>query len=496
MFKSYIVSSFAWGVVAKVIDAVFKFISLPLLLAYFGKENFGLIALATSVNAYLQLLDLGVNTGAVKYFSEWIGIKDYERLDSVARTSITFYTIIGVLNTVVLVFIAFFGVKLFSVTGDQSYILRGMMLILAFFSLVNWSTSVFSQLLIANENIIYIQKLSIVRSGLSFSVTILTVILSWNITSYFLWFTVANSFVILPFYIKAKKDNLISSFFPKLDWNNFKVVLNYSFAIVMMGVFQMSATKLRPIVLTIFSNSNIETVAEYRILETITVFIISIGGLLISIFMPKASKLLLQEDIESVRDFAYQSTSYTSIVCVFLCMPFMICGKDVLNLYVGEGYSHLAQWLIIWVITILFTLHNSPIASLVLATGKTRMLVYSSAVACIVSLLLNAYFAKEIGVGSAVVGYAVYALIQMSFYYFYYNNKILKLDSWLVFKSFIIPVLFGSLAIYLVYLINIQMSLLLLQIIVKLILWSLLFMIMLLLFRIIKFRDIYLLLKR
>jgi O-antigen/teichoic acid export membrane protein len=489
MTKDYIVSSFAWGVVAKVTDAAIKFISLPFLLLYFGKVDFGLIALATSVNAYLQLLDLGVNTGAVKYFSEWIGSKDYKLLDDVARTSITFYTVIGILNTLLLVLIAFFGIKFFSISAAQEDELRMMLLILAFFSLISWSTSVFSQLLIANEDIAYIEKIGIIRSLLSLIVIGLTINFSWSVISYFTWFTLANCVVVIPFYIKAKKNNLISNFIPGLDWKKFKVVLNYSLAIVIMGVFQMSATKLRPIILSLFSNDGIGLVSEYRVLETITVFIISIGGMFITIFMPKVSKLLLKNDIEIVRSFAYQATSYTSIVCVLLCMPFIICGRDILELYVGDGYSHLVPWLVVWVITILFTLHNSPVASLVLATGKTRMLVYSSALSCIISLVVNAFLAKEMGVGAAVIGYAVYAVIQMSFYYFYYNNRVLYLNSWLIFRSFIIPVLLGLLSILIVYMLHVQITHLLIQIVVKLILWGLFFAGSLIIFRVIGYKD-------
>lgn len=68
MAKSYVVNSFLWGVGSKIIDIGIKFISIPFLLSYFGNQEFGLIALASSVNTYLQLLDMGVNTGAVKYF--------------------------------------------------------------------------------------------------------------------------------------------------------------------------------------------------------------------------------------------------------------------------------------------------------------------------------------------------------------------------------------------------------------------------------------------
>lgn len=490
MAKSYVVNSFFWGVVAKIIDAGIKFVSVPFLLNYFGEAEFGLIALATSVNAYLQLLDMGVNTGAIKYFSEWISTKNYALLDNVARTSISFYGVVGLINAAVLVLVAYFGMSFFSITHEQAPILRDMFLILALFAVLNWATSVFNQLITANENIAFVQKVNVIRSFLSLAVIFFTI---WNksgVVTYFVGFTVINSLMVVPFYIRAKKDRLITSFRPAWDWVNFGTVFKYSIAIILMGLFQMSATKLRPIILSVFSDDGVGIVAEYRIMETITIFIISIGGMFISIFMPKTSKLLLTNNAEDIRKFAYNTTLYTSITCVVLCMPFVVSGKDILTLYVGPEYGRLSNWLYIWVLTILFFLHNSPVASLVLASGKTRALVYSSAIACLVSLAVNALLVKNLGVGSAIVGYAIYIFIQMSFYYFYFNNRVLHLNSLKLFMSFTKPTLAGFLAALMVYLLHIDMDSLVLQIGVKLTLWGATFALLLLGLKIVRYEEI------
>ena len=67
----YVAKSFFWSTISKITSAVIQIISVPLLLSNFGQFDFGLIVLASSVNAYMTLLDMGVSTGAVKYFSEW-----------------------------------------------------------------------------------------------------------------------------------------------------------------------------------------------------------------------------------------------------------------------------------------------------------------------------------------------------------------------------------------------------------------------------------------
>jgi len=467
----YVAKSFIWGAFSQIINAIIQFISVPLLLSNFGQIDFGLIVLATSINAYMQLLDMGVSTGAIKYFSEWIGAKDYKRIDSVARTSISFYGIVGLLNALILIVIACFGLSMFSLDQSQIPVMRTMFFILAFFSVINWSSSVFNQLLIANEQLYLVQQINIIRNLLGFGVVGITLILNWSITSYFFSYTLVNTLVLIPFYLQSKKNKLIISFIPASDWKNFGIIFKYSMAIIAMGLFQMSAVKLRPIVLSIFSTEGIQIVTDFRILETITLFVISIGGIFTSIFMPKTSKLLLENEKDKIDKFLYNATLYTSIVVVSLCIPFILNSKEVLMLYVGKEYINLSNWLSLWMLFIIIGLHNSPVASMVLSTGKTKMLVYSSAIACIISLIINAIFTSQIGVGAAVFGYIVYIAIQMSFYYLYFNNKVLGLKSMKVFKSFIEPTFFGFLSAGIVWYLGISLNKIIIQIIVKTILW-------------------------
>jgi O-antigen/teichoic acid export membrane protein len=242
--------------------------------------------------------------------------------------------------------------------------------------------------------------------------------------------------------------------------------------------------------LSAFSKEGVGIVTDYRVMETITIFVISIGGMLISIFLPKTSKLIFEGDQQKIQQFAIKGTLFTSIICCILCFPIMLNSKEILNLYVGKEYINLAFWLNFWIFTILFYLHNSPVSSIVLATGKTKMLVYSTAFSSIISLIINAWLCSTIGVGSAVVGYSVYILLQMSFYYLYYNRRILNLNSWKIFKSFIIPVSLGSFLFLLVQFGGIKVDNVFGAIILKSSIWTVAFVIGLILFKIIRIGDI------
>lgn len=488
----YFAGAFLWGTGAKLSDALIKFLTIPLLLGYFGKVNFGILTLAVSTNAYMQLLDMGMNTGGVKFFAQWIASGDYKLIDRVARTNISFYILVGVLNSLILVALANFGSELFQITTEELISFKKLLYILSIFSIVNWATFVFNQLIIANERIIFTQQMMIVKSLLGLIVIGLTVFFQWSITKYFFFTLLSTAIIIFPYYLLCKKLKLIKSIFPAFYWKDFYGVFRYGLAILAMSLFQFTASQSRPLILGVFSDGGVGILAEYRIIEVFPVFILSIGGMLITIFLPQTSKAIQNKDKVSIANLAYQGTRYTSILVSILCFPIILNAQDLLTLYVGTEYRNLSIWLILWVFTLTLYLHNTPVASLVLSTGKTKMLVYSSAISCIISVILNIFLVRKLGVGSAVIGYLIYIIIQMGFYYLYFIENILNLNTIKVFKSFVIPTVAGFLTTYIVMFIPVFFSNLFFAILFKSGLWFVLYLLSLKSIKIVDFDELML----
>lgn len=486
----YFVESFAWGTISKILNASIKFLSIPLLLRYFGDDDFGLITLAIATNAYMNLLNMGMNTGAVKFFSQWIATENYSLINKVSRTNLTFYLIIGLINSCILILFAIFGETIFNIKPDQFNTFRNLLFILAGFSLINWTTFVFKQLLVADEKLAFTQRVFAVRTIFELGVVLFTIYFKLSILEYISILYGLNSAIIIPFYIASKKRKLIDKLLPAFYWKEFSTVFKYSLSIFAMSFFQFTATHSRPLVLGMFSQEGVSVLTDYKIIEVFPIFIVSIGGMIISILLPKASKLVQQKNRTGIKKLAYDGTKYTSLLVSIMCFPIILNSKEILTLYVGNEYGHLFIWLSLWIFSLTLYLHNSPVASLVLSTGKTKMLVYSSAISCIVSIIINAVLVKYIEVGSAVIGYFIHIIVQMSFYYIFFNKKVLGLNSLRVFKSFIYPTLCGITAAYLIYMLDIQLSNKFILIIIKSSLWGGIFGLLLFLIRVITYKEV------
>lgn len=437
--KRYYITSFLWSTVSKILTAIVGFITVPLLLRIYGKTGYGIISVAAACNGYMQLLDLGMNNGAVRFFSQWKAEGKKELVSSVARTNVTFYLFISFVNMLGLVALAVWGESLFSVTHEQFLILRSCFYIIALFSVFSWVTTVYNQLLVANKQMAFTMKWQSALALLKGGLITLVLICKVSIETYFFLLTMLVALLLLPYMYKCRRDGLIDSIKPGNDWRNFKVVFVFSLSLFVLSLFQATATLSRPILLSMFALNGAEIVTEFRIIEVIPSFIIMIGGVFSGIFLPKTSEMVTNNKQEEIEEFAYKWTRLTSILACVLCFPFMLCAEEVLSAYVGIEYSGLALWMTLWCITVLMQIHTTPGNSLILAYGKTKPLVITSALSCLLSMVINVILCKQMGVGSAVVGYFVYVVIVIGLYYLSYYKKLMRLRRLKMALAFVRP---------------------------------------------------------
>lgn len=439
LFKNYYLSSFFWSTFQKVITAIVGFVSVPLLLGYYGKADYGILGIATACNGYMHLLDLGMNSGAVKFYSQWRTEGKLELICRVARTNITFYFIISIINIALLLLLAVFGEGLFSVTHEQFIQLRTCLIIIAFFSIFSWASTTFRQLLVANLQMSYTMQIQTIMALLKGLLIAFVFLFKLSLSFYFFLLTGIVSFLIIPYAIKCRKQNLIDSLKPAFYWKDFKVVIGFSLSLFALSLFQMTATQSRPIILSIFASNGADAVAEFKIIEVIPSLIISIGGSFTGIFLPRTSSMVAKGNQAEISEFAYKWTKYTTIIVNILTIPFILCAKEVLSAYVGNNYSYLSRWLIIWCATVLLQMHTTPGNALVLAYGKTKLLVISTSIFCLISVVLNAFLCSHLGVGAAVVSYFLYVIMVLGLYYLVYYKKLMNLSRLEMLKSFVVP---------------------------------------------------------
>lgn len=431
-----IVNGVVWSTLTNIVNAIYGFISVPILINYFGKAEYGLIGLAMSVNVYMNLMDMGFNSTNVRFFSNWLARKNYDRLLKGFQTSLSFYGVIGIINVLVLLIIALFSDDIFNVTSKQDIVLKHLFYILAVSAFCQWFSSCFDQLIKATENVAWIQKRTLFTKFLMIIVLFATIWLKLSIELYYI-LTCLATLSIVPMSIgKIKKETPFINFLPKWDKQAFKEMLPYCMNIFSFSIFQFSFYNLRPVFLGI--QGTIESVADYRILNGIIGIVTMLGGAFIGILLPSTSKVVANHDEKAYYRVAYDGTKYISILICFCCFGMMTVGKEVLTLYVGKSYLYLIPWFNLWLLCTLGT-HNQAISSLILADNDIRAISYSTVVASLIGLLISWLLIPYYQIGGVCIAFAVYCILQLLFYYVYYWPYKMKINSVKILKSCFMP---------------------------------------------------------
>ena len=181
-----------WGITSKIIDALIKFFTVPLLISFYGKSDFGLIALAFALNTYLRLTELGMNTGGIRYFSRWFAQNKIEKVIGLSQASILFYGLLGLANGIVVLIVGQFSDVFFQLSVYQYDVFRWFCFILSLSAIFNWLSFVFIQILTAYEDFSWLRQTEIIRSILNFAAVGVAVYFEFSLPIYFMIFTITN----------------------------------------------------------------------------------------------------------------------------------------------------------------------------------------------------------------------------------------------------------------------------------------------------------------
>lgn len=443
-----VVNGVIWSLVVNLVNAIYGFISVPILIHYFGKTEYGLIGLAMSVNVYMQLMDMGFNSTNVRFFASWLAKGNTEKTKKLFQTSLAFYGVIGIINGLLLLGVSFFSSQMFHTTGEQDEILKKLFYVLAISAIIGWYSSCFDQLIRATENVAWIQRRTLLPKLLQVTILFATVYMHFSIYLYFLLTTFAL-FVIIPFSVsKIRKEVPFISFLPKFDKTTFHEILPYCMNIFSFSIFQFSFYNLRPVFLGM--QGSMESVADYRVLNGIIGIVSLFGSAFMNVLLPSASKVVAQGNKEAYYRIAYDGTKYITIVLAFCAFGMMSVGKEVISLYVGSSFLYLIPWFNVWLVCTL-GVHNQAISSLILSGSDIRAITYNTVLSSVIGLLLSWFLIPRYQIGGVVIAFAVYLVIQLGFFYFYYWPKKMNIDSRKVFSESFMPfVVLGCVLAYLI----------------------------------------------
>lgn len=430
-----------WSFLSIILNVSLKYISLPLLINYFGKDQYGLFSIIVSLNVALGLLELGLNSGLVKFISIYHLDQDKEKIKKLVQSFLSIFSGIGVINGIVLLIIAFYFNNVFVDNLEQSIIFKVMVIPLSIISILIWTFSVLTQSLIGLKLTAFEERLIIIREITQFFIIVFTINLKLSLEQYFLLYSLCLLLPIPFRYFKVKSIYSNLSLLPSWNWEIIKPVLSYSSGIFLLGFFHLLIQNSKPLIVGILMKPT--NVTDFRILEQIISIITRFSGVFLTILLPFTSQYIHAKKSALLENLALKGTLYVSILITMMVFGLITISEEFITLYLGEEFIYLNQWLIVWALFMLGN-HNIVMSAIILGESSFKSLTIFAGISTIFALILAWFLTKKYGVGGVIIANGVYIVLHLVFYYFYYFPTRLRINSGRIFlKSFLHPVLIG-----------------------------------------------------
>lgn len=418
-----LISNSLFAIISKITNALIQIISLPVLLKVYGKGDYGLIVIAMALNSFIAIMQLGLPTGFPKFVSEWLAEGNHKQLHAAIQTISSFYLFIAMINFLVLMTLVFWGYDLFKINANQISTLQTLLIITAITSLLSIPASVLDQLLTGAQELGFVSSLEIVKNFIFAGLVAFVYFHPTELSiSCFYALQCFLMFIMIPAKLyRWTRYGSIGVFLP--GWNFKKVLplLKYCLSLMAFSIFILIADSLRPIILGMRVPSDAGTVlTDYQIMNYVRMFLLMISSSMMLALIPHVSGARASGNQFIYDKTIEQGTKYLWAVTALAGFGIIMLSKEVLSIYVGAENLSLKIWLMILTGATLYNLYVTPIASVILSSGKLFPMLFATASGCFVSVLVCWFLTPRLGVGAIVISVAAYNLVNMMVTHFWY----------------------------------------------------------------------------
>jgi O-antigen/teichoic acid export membrane protein len=396
------------GLMAKSAGFLLQIVSIPLLSAYLGKEDFGTLLTVLSVTLFLNISDIGLGMNLqnrLPYYENTGFRKEGILLFMQSFIATAFISsLLFIILTLVILFTTF---KNSSPNGIYIYIIVSSCFCLFMpFSLINKYYSVKLKA--------YIPELFNTISSITITVALFFVVkykASIGVIAFVYQGTplviVIISFWYFFFIYKIKFFEVI-----KFNFIELKNVLKESFKYMVIPISVMLISAPDSFIIMKFVNSG--EVVTYNILLRFAYFFIFPVTMFINPLLPSMNSAIVNKDFDWIKKKIYYILILLLILSFVYSILILLCGNIIIHLWLGNFVSFGIDTWIVVIIYILYSILNALISVISLTSILNEELIkvyFKAAIITTCTKIIFLYFYKNIG------GFLVVSIVTMSLFF-------------------------------------------------------------------------------
>lgn len=417
----------ALNYVSIVLNMVIGLVYTPYMLRMLGQSEYGLYSLASSIIAYLTVLDLGFGNAIVRYTAKFRAEGKEQEQQKMFGMFFILYIGIGFLAIIAGSVLALNVDNLFSAKMTQYEISRTkimlwlMTLNLAF----TFPMSIWGSIMTAYERFVFQRIVNIIRSVLNPIVMIALLIIGYKAVAMVVVTTLFNVVTLLINYWYCKNKLNIRLRFGSFRWTFLKEISIYSFWIFLNAIMDRIYWSTGQFFLGVYSGA--ATIAVYAVAIQLTHMFMMFSTAINSVFLPKVTKMVTKGGSEKdISNLFIRTGRIQYIIMSFILAAFIVFGKSFIYLWAGEGYEDAYGISVLFFIALLPPLIQNLGITILQARNQMKFRSLCYVAIALISLVFSIQGAKYYGswgcafatAGALIIGQGLI----MNFYYSKYQS--------------------------------------------------------------------------
>lgn len=437
--------------ISRFIQILVGFLYTPVMIRLLGQSEYGLYNMVSSIVAYLGVLNLGLGSSYVRFFSRYKVNSDEERINNLNGMFIIIFLVLGLVALLAGLFLTnnleiIYGPSLSSEEIDTA---KTLMLMLVINLALSLPASVFNSYVQANENFIFLNSLQIVRQ-LSSPLLSLPLLLSGKgAFGLVLAQVVVNVICELITVIYALRKLGMRFELSKFDLDLFKEITSYSFFIFINMIVDQVNQNLDKTIIGRYRGTT--ATAIYSLGERIELMYQNLSTSISSVFTPRIHLMVSSEASDTeLTGFFTRVGRIQFLILSLVLFGFIFFGRPFVSFWAGDDYQQSYLIAVILMISITPPLIQNVGIEIQRAKNMHQFRSFLYIVIAIFSILITIPAVKYYSILGAAFATGLSYIIGNGFIMnWYYHQKIgLNIpyfwkNIFQILKAYVIPVILG-----------------------------------------------------
>lgn len=425
----------------------------PFMLRMMGKSEYGLYSIASSIVAYLTILDLGFGNAIVRYTAKYRAEGKTDEQYKMFGMFFLLYCGIGLLALILGGILYWNAENIFdaAMTADELLRTKIILALMVFNLAFTFPFSLFGSIITAYEQFVFQKVIAIVRIVLNTATMIVLLNLGYKaiamvvVTTVFNLLTLGSNFWYCKHYLKIKLK------FARFQWGFLKEVSIYSFWIFLNAIMDRIYWSTGQFVLGAFAGTAV--VAVFAVAIQLEHMYMSFSTAISGVFLPKVTAMSVRDsEGKSISDLFIKTGRIQYCVMILVLSGFFLFGRQFIHLWAGDGYDDAYIIAMLFFVPLTVPLIQNLGITILQARNqmKFRSLLYLgiSLVSLGAQIPLAKYYGG-IGCACAIAGALVLGQIIVMNIYYQVRQKIDIMGFWIeITKMSIVPAVLTVAAYY------------------------------------------------